>query len=498
MKNIAWFILLFVLAGCAGTGGDKKILKALSMAGDNKEELFAVLKHYADDSLKLRAACFLIENMPYHAGSEEFLVSPDGVAYHPDITLFDSSEAAAEYCDSLLASGWKIQRSVLYDIQHVKADFLIQNIELAFEVWKKPWSEPVGFEDFCRYILPYRAQHEAVSGLRKELMERYIPLLDSLNPKNAFEACMIINKELGKFIRYKETGNPLQATVAEIHHTGTGTCEALCNYATLVMRSVGIPIAIYNTIWTRMDGGHSWCAVLSGSKFYDFNPGEVHPDAYQDKLAVMWYLQPAKVYQMHFAPYGSESLAGDDGYVTWLKSSLAEDVTVREKNPTYTLAVLVGKARSSRSSQVYLCAYNRLRWTPIAIGRRDGDSCVFKDVSGKHFFLIAEAVEKDKLRYITAPFLTERDGRWRMLVPDKERIESCSFRKENGKHGTLYYWNTEVEDFVPLTFKSESDSMQCYDNIPADALLKYVSGDENEEQKLGIMLDDEYKKSGDL
>ena len=40
--------------------------QALELAGSNRCELEKVLEHYADDSLKLEAAKFLIRNMPGH------------------------------------------------------------------------------------------------------------------------------------------------------------------------------------------------------------------------------------------------------------------------------------------------------------------------------------------------------------------------------------------------------------------------------------------------
>lgn len=46
---------------------------ALQAAGDNRSELEKVLRRYrqhAGDSLKYKAACFLIENMPFHVYSE--------------------------------------------------------------------------------------------------------------------------------------------------------------------------------------------------------------------------------------------------------------------------------------------------------------------------------------------------------------------------------------------------------------------------------------------
>ena len=53
---------LCILAACTKT----PLEQALIQAGKNRKELEKVLEYYQNDSLKLRAAQFLIENMPYH------------------------------------------------------------------------------------------------------------------------------------------------------------------------------------------------------------------------------------------------------------------------------------------------------------------------------------------------------------------------------------------------------------------------------------------------
>lgn len=58
------YSFLFALLAC--TNETKQLDIALQQAKDNKEELEKVLTHFENDSLKYRAACFLIENMPYH------------------------------------------------------------------------------------------------------------------------------------------------------------------------------------------------------------------------------------------------------------------------------------------------------------------------------------------------------------------------------------------------------------------------------------------------
>lgn len=59
---------LFIWISCNRTGNDNpRLEKALSLSGSNRQELEKVLHHFSQnpsDSLYLKAAIFLIENMP--------------------------------------------------------------------------------------------------------------------------------------------------------------------------------------------------------------------------------------------------------------------------------------------------------------------------------------------------------------------------------------------------------------------------------------------------
>ena len=59
---------IFLLSACNQVSDHLE--QALEQAGTNRAELEKVLRHYRDDTLKYRAACFLIENMPYHSYKE--------------------------------------------------------------------------------------------------------------------------------------------------------------------------------------------------------------------------------------------------------------------------------------------------------------------------------------------------------------------------------------------------------------------------------------------
>jgi len=65
MKKIRYFLLFFLVSSC--TSYPETIEDVLQQAGNNRKELEKVLKRYSrrsSDSLKFRAAGFLIVNMP--------------------------------------------------------------------------------------------------------------------------------------------------------------------------------------------------------------------------------------------------------------------------------------------------------------------------------------------------------------------------------------------------------------------------------------------------
>ena len=193
---------------------------ALSQAGDNRKELEYVIKYYEGDSLKREAARFLIRNMVYHFGYEK--------------------------------------RERVSDITTLSSDYLIRNIELAFQAWPKPWNKSVSFENFCRYILPYRGLYEQPSGLREELMRTYLPLLDSLHIDNTYDAAVRLQKILRTRVTY-QTEIPIHyPTAEEIHRTGVGRCDGVVLYGIQLMSAAGIPTVAEHTNWTRRNGEHYW------------------------------------------------------------------------------------------------------------------------------------------------------------------------------------------------------------------------------------------------
>lgn len=467
--------------------------KALNYAESNRSELEIVLEHYKNDSLKLKAAQYLIENMPYHHFQEEYFLSPGGDKKHLDITAFTGENEVKLYCDSLVKCGYQIKSHQQFDIMSLSSDFLIKNIELAFTAWEKPWAKDISFIDFCRYILPYRAQSESPSLLREEIMKRFMPILDSAMVTTPLEACILLNEHLKGIIKYKKTGSPFYPTIEETYYSGISQCEGICNLGIFIMRAVGIPVTVDQTTWTKMDLGHYWCVVLDNGLFYSFGPGEDHPEEHARKFSSTNI--PAKVYRLRFDPIVAEINGINDGYSTYLKSLLLYDVTEEYPNKVMDMIISVDKIDGVQptTNMVYLCVYNHYQWKPIAIGEKNDTVCVFKNVVGNNIFMVADAPDGMKLRNITSPFYVNKEGVIRKLTPQFEQQQTFTMQKRKNKleqQHTLRYWDATEKRFLPLNFAGSTDTTQSYNNIPKNALLWFTIPEKIYNQRVFIIEND--------
>lgn len=456
---------------------DEKLSLALDYAQENRQELEKVLVHYKNDSLKLAAARFLILNMPYHYTLEQYYISPQNEKLEYDVTMFDDLKDAVSYSDSLEREGYQLGYEMKPDIKTLDSKFLIENIDLAFSVRKKMWAQDVVFSDFCKYILPYRAQTEKVSHLRKEIMERFVPLLDSAKVRTPLEACTLLNDKLKDIMKYGHTGLPFYPTIDETYRLGIGQCEGLCNLGTFIMRACGIPVTVDFTIWTKMDLGHCWCAVLDDDKFYSFGPGEDQPKDHARKFTEIRHLHPSKVYRRCFEPYVSYMETKDDGYITDLKTPLIYDVTDEYLDKTTEFKIRIDEEYENTSTQIYLCAFNHYEWCPIAIGYRKDSIGYFGNLVGDNIFIIADAPQNGRLRIISAPLYISGEGEVRELIPDREHKMTFTFDKQENKSNvthTLHYWDTDKKKFVPIELVSSTETTQTYNQIPSNALLWFT------------------------
>ena len=155
------FLLTTALTVCCSK--HSPIAVVLDSAGSNRSELEAVLDHYRTQDVnpdKLRAAEFLIENMPAHysyAGNEIH----EYYAYAAKI-LANKSLSPEQQRDSLLSitdlKYRDLPNQTVPDAQVIKADFLIKNIDTSYDRWVNcDWASQITFDEYLEWLLPYKA-----------------------------------------------------------------------------------------------------------------------------------------------------------------------------------------------------------------------------------------------------------------------------------------------------------------------------------------------------
>jgi hypothetical protein len=155
MSRVVKSIFLLPVAVFAVACGSDVVERALRAAGDNRGELEKVLERYSADeadSLRLRATEFLIANMPGHytAYSEDIdrlrLQVDSNQAYN--YFFRKSMDAVSPF---FMKSGQIDRRE---DIAHISADYLINQIDAAFDRLKSyPWLAEMPFDIFMEYVL---------------------------------------------------------------------------------------------------------------------------------------------------------------------------------------------------------------------------------------------------------------------------------------------------------------------------------------------------------
>ncbi|WP_147678908.1 transglutaminase-like domain-containing protein [Algibacter pacificus] len=316
-------VFIFSLTFCSCSKGNlpKEVKQALSLAGENKSELLKVINKYnkkPNDSLKLKSAYYLIENMPYHsfkkgnkifdeafvlAGKErERQIRENPREKNPK----DSTYAKlGVLLDSITKNNRTLDTSPIlhYDLKYIDSQFLIDNIELAFTAHKKmPLNLCENFDDFLYYILPYRVGQEPIEvNKRKELYEEYSWVYDSLKT-NSLDDVVAKIYDINRFrvVSKRHPTYNYPYSFSQINHIKIADCTDITNYIVYILRAIGIPAGVDYTTklgnTNRSGGAHTWVFYLNNGSQRALNSGPV----YFDLEKTFKFSSTPKVYRQHY------------------------------------------------------------------------------------------------------------------------------------------------------------------------------------------------------
>ena len=302
MKRVV-FLFVFTCAVCGCTRYSEEVMESLTLAGENRGELVKVLKHYqrGQDTLKYKAASFLISNMKWHHNQMQFekqdtsllnlwrkidylytsLVRnrTDALLQTPSLEqkFFDYGLVTAKLMKMTSIPLPVFLRHSVSDLENLSAEFLIEHIDNAFQVWETSYlAKELTFSQFCEYILPYRSMTECP----------YIYSGKQLNNMFSKQLNRFKEKDMNHYIfRYNHYALKMQSmfghndTIAglglyDIFLSAKITCQEMANYACNILRACGYPVVVdYNMAYKEKVSRHYYCSYMDSlGCWHAFNP----------------------------------------------------------------------------------------------------------------------------------------------------------------------------------------------------------------------------------
>ena len=446
---------LVVVSSCTSSI-PKNVSEALELSGKNKVELQKVLDYYSapQDSLKLKAAYFLIGNMLHHhyisgANIEKYTVVFDSLEKIERKSINRKILVANTMIDSLNKKLFLFPEKIR-DIESIHSEYLIENIEYSFKAWNEnPSQVNLSFKEFCNYVLPYRSQNEVLEkGSRKFFYEKYHWVLDSLKAGKDVEKT-IIQMMSGTYFRYdwRRVDYPYSYKITELEKKGFGTCSDITPYWVSALRSIGIPCA-YESIphWgNHHSSGHDWLAV----KIKDsFKPTDPFIPKFNILDEIIKKGSTPKVYRKTFAR-GMLDVSSD-----YLNTSDFEfDITMNN---------------TENIDKPSLYVFDKKRgWVAVALGKKSGSKVYFQNIGKKCIYLLGYN-NYEQIVPLNYPFWINKNEDVKFFIPDKKNLDTqMVLRKYQPYSAFEIYkskWSTSLTGckLQGANFKDFSDAEDLY------------------------------------
>lgn len=408
--------------------------ESLKESGKNRPELEKVLAHYANDSLKLQAAYFLISNMPGHHSWD----SPQLSAYR---NKMDSiyPEASSVTKRVVYSIPWHNDFSMearqrVEDIQVIKGDFLIKHIDNAIAMWKTcPWLKELPFEDFCEYLLPYRVGDEPLTSMdethfwwkvvQQSMMDyQFTPRLDDIK---SFQNMYIINNDAPYYLTMPWKGKD----------TYTMDCLDMCYYDILGFRQTGIPSTIdLIPNWATRNGRHYWCAIIDQACMNDNFSDTYNPVT-------------GKVYRMTYSHNPIPIPNRKDSIPEFFQNPFLKDVTEKYIKITSVEVSLSNHIKGHSPHYLYLAVFNDMEWKPVAWSSIKRDKARF-DKMGLNIVYLPIYYQGKQQYCADYPFHIDKMGRIKKLCADKKSLITLELTRKYPMTYLKVQWGKSIEGSI--------------------------------------------------
>lgn len=434
MKNTIPFITFLFLLLLSCTKQLSRLEQALKLAGENRFELERVLAHYSEnpsDSLKYRATVYLIENM-----TGFYSVSPE---WEKELSLvYNKHVEISEKHNWAVGKEWGVEidslkdankilynkmsfSNVLFDIETMKADWLINNIELAFKAWTENiYTQNFSFDFFCEYILPYRFQSGfLLDDSRNCFYDRHSELFkNSYSTITEFADSLLIQYKDLYFNYYYGASIPIHS-IKTLELIKRSTCEERSWFNSTLFSSLGMAVSTdFVPARGNRNNSHTWNVLIMEDKIYPFDPfwiedrwnyTEIYNNIAIDEAWGKFRLP--KVYRNTYAIQQSGPLfdhSVDRGDIPPLFfNSRMKDVSHEYFDTTDVFIPLTNLNEDHKYA--YICVYGYRSWIPVQWGRISEGQAGFRGM-GRDIIYIVAYYQKGVIIPASDPFLLNKEG----------------------------------------------------------------------------------------
>ena len=486
--NIWIFILATFIANSSCSLKENKLLnQSLNLSGSNKSELEKVLNHYKNDILKLKAAKFLITNMP---GS----FSQNGEILNICIPFYDEYNALAkEYNYTMNAErGRKIDslwnafsirnpqiRNLPFqlDLETISAEQLITEIDLAFKAWQENvYTKDCSFDEFCEYILPYkRFNGLVIDNAREKFYDRHKGRYFIQPGKDMIDEADSLLYENRHLTHSQFWGTQIPIlTASTFEHLRHGLCEHRCWYNSLLFSSLGMAAAVdFVPAWGNRNNNHTWNVLIKDGKSYAFEAfwdddrwkyKRIYNNETFDKRWGKFRLP--KVYRQSFKNYIEGPIADKNVKIENIpplfRNMKKKDVSAEYFEATDVTIFLNEVPKGMRYA--YLCVFGYQQWHPVQWGKIHKNKVIFTGM-GRDIVYLPVYYESGNIIPAGKPFLLDKHG---VAIALDGNNETLSVNINHVEGSASYDWNREnIRLLTELSFTGHTSA----DDQSSDTLL---------------------------
>ncbi|WP_163408873.1 transglutaminase domain-containing protein [Flavobacterium ajazii] len=457
----------------------------LKKSGTNRPELEKALA-YSDktgDPYKIKAMQFLIANMDIHSSSDYYWEDSanNKIAYNElDYADFEQSRNAFATVKQQ-NPGLKAKPVVYKDIETIKGDYLINNLEKAFTSWHTSPLKTTSFEDFCEYILPYRVSVEPVQNWRPAYTGKFKWVSNQITEKGLNSALQYVKDDYDSWFvnnwKEKRTEPLPRLGSLQLLFRKQGACSDIASMSVFTMRSQGIPAAV-NIIpfWATATEGHYT------NTFFDENKQMLNCDYGTKDFRQNLVREPAKVIRLTYSK-NPETLASFEDMGNIPKGFLQQqnyiDVTNDFWETTDVKCPLYVDANPSKI--VYATTFNGLAWRPFWWGKTANNETVFTKLC-RRTVIIPQYYSNGKMIPAGAPVVIGNTTT-KVLQPDLTQTKEVTIAEKEKylkfKLGITYqllYWDNKWIMLGKQTVNSPITEMK-FERAPKNALFLFVASD---------------------